>query len=79
MPVTHLLLGLFAWNSKSGVPLKGTVGSNPTRSANGAVLCDLFAKTALFRTYLLLSGNSFGSSAKSRLVTSVSAELSFAV
>ena len=54
MPVTHLLLGLFAWNSKSGVPLKGTVGSNPTRSANGAVLCDLFAKTALFTHFLLL-------------------------
>ena len=41
-------------DSKSGVPLNGTVGSNPTRSANGAVLGDLFAKTALFRTYLLL-------------------------
>lgn len=42
-------------DSKSGVPLKGTVGSNPTRSANSAVLCDLFAKTVLLRTYLLLS------------------------
>ena len=66
-------------DSKSGVPLKGTVGSNPTRSANGAVLCDFSLKQRFFALICCYPGNSFGSSAKSRLVTSVSAELSFAV
>lgn len=67
-------------DSKSGVPLKGTVGSNPTRSANSAVLCDFSQKQRFLRIFCCCyPGNSFGSGAKSRLVTSVSAELSFAV
>ena len=57
--------------------VKGHVGSNPTRSAKGAVLCDVFAEAApFFRCY---PGSGFGSGTKSRLLTSVSAELSFAV